>query len=89
VLHPFSEKNYKFAGWQTAHSVMGLASGGFFGVGLGASRQKWANLSEANTDFIFSVIGEEMGLIGTLVVLTLYAILIFFPGMPALGLLVG
>jgi cell division protein FtsW len=77
VLHPFSEKNYKFAGWQTAHSVMGLASGGFFGVGLGASRQKWANLSEANTDFIFSVIGEEMGLIGTLVVLTLYAILIY------------
>lgn len=77
VLHPFSAQNYKFAGWQTAHSVMGLASGGFFGVGLGASRQKWANLSEANTDFIFSVIGEEMGLLGTLVVLCLYAILIY------------
>jgi len=77
VLHPFSAQNYKFAGWQTAHSVMGLASGGLFGVGLGASRQKWANLSEANTDFIFSVIGEEMGLLGTLVVLFLYAILIY------------
>jgi cell division protein FtsW len=77
VLHPFSTQNYKFAGWQTAHSVMGLASGGLFGVGLGASRQKWANLSEANTDFIFSVIGEEMGLLGTLVVLLLYATLIY------------
>ena len=77
ILHPFSAQNYKFAGWQTAHSIMGLASGGWFGVGLGASRQKWANLSEANTDFIFSVIGEEMGLLGTLFVLSLYAVLIF------------
>ena len=77
ILHPFSAQNYKFAGWQTAHSIMGLASGGWFGVGLGASRQKWANLSEANTDFIFSVIGEEMGLLGTLFVLALYATLIF------------
>lgn len=77
VLHPFDPEVYKFAGWQTAHSVMGLASGGFFGVGLGASRQKWGNLSEANTDFIFSVIGEELGLIGTLAVLILFAALIY------------
>lgn len=77
VLHPFDPEVYKFAGWQTAHSVMGLASGGFFGVGLGASRQKWGNLSEANTDFIFSVIGEELGLIGTLIVLALFAALIY------------
>ncbi len=77
VLHPFDPQVYKFAGWQTAHSVMGLASGGLFGVGLGASRQKWGNLSEANTDFIFSVIGEELGLIGTLLVLTLFAALIY------------
>jgi cell division protein FtsW len=77
VLHPFSPGVYKLAGWQTAHSIMGLASGGFFGVGLGASRQKWANLAEANTDFIFSVIGEEMGLLGTLIVLLLYAALIY------------
>ena len=76
-IHPFSPKVYKLAGWQTAHSIMGLASGGFFGVGLGASRQKWANLSEANTDFIFSVIGEEMGLLGTLIILALYAALIY------------
>ncbi len=76
-LHPFDESVYKLAGWQTAHSVMGLASGGLFGVGLGASKQKWANLSEANTDFIFSVIGEELGLLGTLIILLLYAALIY------------
>ena len=77
VLDPFAPSVYKLAGWQPAHSVMGLASGGFFGVGLGASRQKWGNLSEAHTDFIFSVIGEELGLLGTLIVLILYAALIY------------
>jgi len=77
VLNPFAPSIYKLAGWQPAHSVMGLASGGLFGVGLGASRQKWGNLSEAHTDFIFSVIGEELGLIGTLAVLALYIILIY------------
>ncbi len=77
VLDPFAPAVYKLAGWQPAHSVMGLASGGLFGVGLGASRQKWGNLSEAHTDFIFAVIGEELGLLGTLVVLILYAALIY------------
>lgn len=77
VLHPFSPEYYKFTGWQPAHSIMGLASGGFFGVGLGASRQKWGNLAEAHTDFIFSVIGEELGLFGTLGVLLLFSVLIF------------
>lgn len=76
VLHPFSPEFYKLSGWQPAHSIMGLASGGLFGVGLGASRQKWGNLAEAHTDFIFSVIGEELGLAGTLVVLLLFAVLI-------------
>lgn len=73
---PFSEANYKSAGWQQAHSIMGLASGGPLGTGLGSSKQKWGNLPEAHTDFIFSVIGEELGLLGTLTVLILYAILI-------------
>jgi cell division protein FtsW len=77
VLNPFAPSVYKLAGWQPAHSVMGLATGGFFGVGLGASRQKWGNLSEAHTDFIFSVIGEELGLLGTLIVLILYTALIY------------
>jgi cell division protein FtsW len=73
---PFSEENYKSAGWQQAHSIMGLASGGPLGTGLGSSKQKWGNLPAAHTDFIFAVIGEELGLLGTLTVLVLYAILI-------------
>jgi cell division protein FtsW len=77
VLNPFASSVYHDAGWQPAHSLMGLASGGFFGVGLGASKQKWANLGEAHTDFIFSVIGEELGLIGTILVLVLFVILIY------------
>lgn len=77
VLNPFSENEYMNAGWQPAHSLLGLASGGLFGVGLGGSRQKWGNLAEAHTDFIFSVIGEELGLLGTLAVLILLGGLIF------------
>ena len=73
---PFAEANYKGVGWQQAHSIMGLASGGPLGTGLGSSKQKWGNLPEAHTDFIFSVIGEELGLLGTLAVLALFAILI-------------
>jgi cell division protein FtsW len=77
LFNPFDERYYKFSGWQPAHSIMGLASGGLWGSGLGASKQKWANLAEAHTDFIFSVIGEELGLLGTLLVLALYAALIY------------
>ncbi|MDA2997300.1 MAG: putative lipid II flippase FtsW [Actinomycetota bacterium] len=77
LFDPFDEKYYKFSGWQPAHSIMGLASGGLWGSGLGASKQKWANLAEAHTDFIFSVIGEELGLLGSLLVLGLYSALIY------------
>jgi cell division protein FtsW len=76
-LNPFAPADYKYAGWQPAHSLLGLASGGLFGVGLGGSRQKWGNLAEAHTDFIFSVIGEELGLVGTLSVLILISVLIY------------
>lgn len=76
-LDPFDPDQYKNVGWQTAHSLLGLASGGLFGVGLGGSRQKWGNLPEAHTDFIFSVIGEELGLFGTLSVLLLMGTLIY------------
>jgi len=77
VIDPFAPDIYKLAGWQPAHSLMSLASGGLFGVGIGASKQKWGNLAEAHTDFIFSVIGEELGLLGTLTVVLLFAILIY------------
>lgn len=76
-LNPFAPEDYKSFGWQPAHSLLGLASGGVFGVGLGGSRQKWGNLPEAHTDFIFSVIGEELGLVGTCAVLILIGTLIF------------
>jgi cell division protein FtsW len=77
VLNPFAEGDYKNYGWQPAHSLMGLATGGLVGVGLGASRQKWGYLAEAHTDFIFSVIGEELGLLGTLATILLFTGLIF------------
>lgn len=70
--HPFQD--FQGTGWQAAHGLLGIASGGIFGKGLGASQQKWGNLPEAHTDFIFAVLGEELGLVGTLFVLTLFAI---------------
>jgi len=70
-----SPKDYQGAAWQTTHGLWALASGGWWGVGLGASREKWSWLPEAHNDFIFAVIGEELGLAGTLVVLALFAAL--------------
>jgi cell division protein FtsW len=54
-----------------------LGSGGIFGVGLGASREKWGWLPESTSDFIFAIIGEELGLVGTLCVTALYGGLAF------------
>ena len=62
-------------GYQAIHSMMALATGGFWGVGLGGSRQKWGALPNAHTDFILSVVGEELGLFGTLIVLILFVVL--------------
>jgi len=70
-LDPFAA--YHGSGWQGAQSIFALASGGLSGLGLGASREKWGYLPEAHTDFIFAIIGEELGLFGTLVVLGLFA----------------
>ncbi|MER6345534.1 putative lipid II flippase FtsW [Streptomyces sp. NPDC001595] len=61
--------------WQAVHGIYALASGGLFGSGLGASVEKWGQLPEAHTDFIFAVAGEELGLAGTLSVLALFAAL--------------
>jgi cell division protein FtsW len=60
---------------QANAGMFAIASGGWWGVGLGASRQKWGGLPEAHTDFIFAVLGEEFGLFGSLVVLALFGVL--------------
>ncbi len=60
---------------QANAGMYAIASGGWWGVGLGASRQKWGGLPEAHTDFIFAVMGEELGLFGSLIVLTLFGVL--------------
>lgn len=69
-VDPF--KDFEGTGWQPAHGLYALASGGIFGQGIGASQQKWGTLPEAHTDFIFAVLGEELGLVGTLLVVSLF-----------------
>ncbi|MEV0893559.1 putative lipid II flippase FtsW [Promicromonospora sp. MEB111] len=61
--------------YQSLHGLFGLGTGGLWGVGLGGSREKWNYLPEAHNDFIFAVIGEELGLFGTVLVLALFAVL--------------
>lgn len=62
-------------GWQHIQSLVGLAEGGIAGTGLGASRAKWGFLPFAHTDFIFAIIGEELGLVGALAVVLLFVLL--------------
>lgn len=64
------------AGWQLQQGLIALGSGGWFGVGLGNSRQKWEYLPNAHSDFVFAVLGEELGLVGALVVLVLFGVLL-------------
>jgi len=58
---------------QSIQGRWALGSGGLFGVGLGASREKWGWLPDSSTDFIFAILGEELGLVGTMCVMLLYA----------------
>jgi cell division protein FtsW len=64
-------------GYQTVHALMAIGDGGWFGAGLGGGVQKLFYLPEAHNDFIFAVLAEEFGFIGMLVVLALYAWLVF------------
>ncbi len=73
-LNPW--ENAGGTGYQTIQSLIGVASGGVSGTGLGASRAKWGFLPEAHTDFVFAIIGEELGLIGSLVVVGVFAAMI-------------
>ena len=61
--------------YQSVHGLYALADGGWWGVGLGASKEKWSWLPEAHNDFIFAIIGEELGLPGTLIILLLFTLI--------------
>jgi cell division protein FtsW len=71
-LHPTADASN--TGYQIVQSLIALGSGGPTGVGLGAGRSKWLFLPNAHTDFIFAIIGEELGLLGTLLVLGLFLV---------------
>ncbi len=73
-LDPWSDP--QDSGFQVIQSLIAFGSGQFWGRGLGEGRQKLFYLPEAHTDFVFSVIGEEIGLIGTLAVLLLFALIV-------------
>jgi cell division protein FtsW len=64
-------------GYQSMHGLWALGTGGLGGLGLGQSREKWSYLPEAHNDFVFAIIGEELGLLGTLLVLALFGLLAF------------
>lgn len=70
-----ADEDYLTTCWQTVHSTFALGSGGVFGVGLGNSRAKWSWLPEAETDFIFAIVGEELGLLGAGLVILCFVVL--------------
>ena len=72
---PFADVSDKT--WQTCQSLIAIGSGGLFGMGFGNSRQKFLYLPESKNDFVFAVVCEEMGLIGALLVIILFALFIF------------
>ncbi|MEA2446459.1 MAG: cell division protein FtsW, partial [Actinomycetota bacterium] len=74
-MDPWADPLY--TGYQTIQSLIALGSGGWFGVGIGASRQKWMYIPNAHTDFIYAILGEEMGLLGSFVVLGLFAFIAY------------
>ncbi len=74
-LHPF--KYRQSTGWQIVQSLFALGSGGAFGSGLGKSRQKFFYIPEPYNDFIFAIIGEELGFIGCITVIILFLLLIW------------
>jgi cell division protein FtsW len=74
-LHPNTQLSG--SGYQLLQSRIGLGAGGVGGLGLGHSREKWGLLPNPHTDFIFTIIGEELGLIGTLLVIALFVAFLF------------
>lgn len=74
-LDPFAD--IQGDGWQVVQSLYAIGSGGLFGVGLGNSTQKYAYIPEAHNDFIFSIIAEELGFLGCIMVIVLFALFIW------------
>lgn len=73
-LNPFED--IQGSGWQIVQSLYAIGSGGIFGAGLGQSRQKFMNIPEPQNDFIFSILAEEFGLLGTILVVAMFIFLI-------------
>ena len=81
-MNPWNDGEGGFGtGFQLIHSLYALSGGGLFGVGLGNSHEKYLYLTQADTDFIFAIIGEELGLVGAAVVIALF--LLFLYAVPA------
>lgn len=74
-LNPWADKQGD--GWQIIQSLYAIGSGGLFGVGLGESKQKYLYISEPHNDFIFAVLAEELGFIGCVIVVALFAVFIW------------
>ena len=70
--HSNSGNNLTGIGWQPTHGVWALADGGMFGVGLGGSKAKWNWLPAADNDYIFAIIGEELGFVGAMLIICLF-----------------
>ena len=78
VYNPWNDGQNGYGnGYQTIHSFYAFAQGGLFGVGLGNSTEKFDYLPEAETDFAFSIIGEEFGMLGALIVIALFMVILF------------
>lgn len=76
-LDPFNPEYMQDETWQTCQSLIAIGSGGMFGLGLGASRQKYQYLPEAQNDFVFAILCEEFGFVGAVTVILLFCLLIF------------
>jgi len=74
-LHP--SQNLASSGYQLYQSKIGFGAGGVAGLGLGHSREKWGFLPNPHTDFIYTIVGEELGVIGSLVVIALFVAFLF------------
>jgi len=77
LLSFINPESHPDTSYQLLQSLYGMGNGGWFGVGLGQSRAKWNYLPNADSDFIFAIIGEELGFIGTALVIALFALLAY------------